>query len=121
MRFPLKPKKGDIFAVLFVILICVLSFLPFLSKNAGSSVRITLDGEELAVLSLFEDREYEVHGDYDATVVIKNGKVSVKNSTCPNKDCENCGEIEKAGSCIVCLPNRLSVEIGGSDTDIVIG
>ena len=121
MRFALKLKKGDIIAVLFAVLLTAAAFIPYFSRSRGGLVSVSLNGEQIALLDLHEDTEYPVHGDFDATVVIHNGKVCVKNSTCPGKDCENCGEISAAGASIVCLPNRLTVTVSGGDTDAVIG
>ena len=40
---------------------------------------------------------------------------------CPGKDCVHTGSISKAGSAIVCLPNRLEIRIenrGDASSDV---
>ena len=45
------------------------------------------------------------------TVVIKDGLVYMSDATCKNQVCVNTGKISKKGESIVCLPNKVIVEI----------
>ena len=45
------------------------------------------------------------------TVEIKDGKVRISDSDCPDKICEKTGFITSPIQAIVCLPNRISVRI----------
>lgn len=44
---------------------------------------------------------------------IENGSVRMLESTCPDQVCVHTGIISKAGQTLVCLPNRVVVEITG--------
>lgn len=44
-------------------------------------------------------------------VVIENGQVSVTEADCPDQVCVRHGPTKEAGDPIVCLPNRLVVEV----------
>ncbi len=48
-------------------------------------------------------------------VIVNKGKVKVIESTCKDKLCIKQGEISKVGESIVCLPNRISISIVGTD------
>lgn len=98
-----------------------------MSKSAGSTVLIEADGKLYAKYSLLEDQTVEVERkdakgrSYSNTVVIKDGKVTVTESTCVNQVCVKHGAIDQAGESIICLPNKLIVKIegkggGGYDT-----
>lgn len=85
----------------------------------GSFVRVTVNGECVAEYSLFKDGEYSLNGGTNI-LRIKDGKASVIHSECPDHVCENMGEISLTGERVVCLPNKLIIEIiGEGDVDFV--
>ncbi len=90
----------------------IFCFLQF-GKRAGEVVVVSVDSVEVASFSLSEDITYEIEG-YDGghnTLVIKDGKAHLEDSSCPDHLCEHMGEIYKVGQSIICLPNRVVVEI----------
>ena len=52
--------------------------------------------------------------------VIKNGMAYMKHADCPDKLCVNTGKICRTSEKIVCLPNRVMVEVIGADEEIFI-
>lgn len=62
----------------------------------------------------------EAIGDSGVIIEIKNGKASVIESDCPDGICMAGKPIERSssnGASIVCLPNKVAVIKGGSDTE----
>ncbi len=57
------------------------------------------------------------------TVKIENGQIDVTDSDCPDKICVNTKAIFRGGEMIVCLPNKIYVEIKKkkNDADAVDG
>ena len=55
--FGLKFKKGDLWAVLFVIALIAVLFIVFSARGKGGYAVVTLDGQEIARLPLSEDTE----------------------------------------------------------------
>ena len=117
-------KKADI--VLFVVLVVIglaSSVYAVMSKSAGETVNIKLNGELYGTYSLLEDRSIEIKdGDKSNTVVIKDGTVKVTESNCTNQVCVRHGKISSAGESIVCLPHKLVVSIevrGGGKYDTI--
>ena len=116
-------KQSDKRSYLLIAVLLIASGLAlFLSQSGGkdaSTFRITLRGEEYGVYSLHQDALIPVE---DLCVVeVSDGGVSVRSSTCPNKNCVQHVPIRKEGETIVCLPNRLVIRIDGkSETDFVI-
>ena len=49
------------------------------------------------------------------TLVIEDGAVSVTQADCPDKVCVAQGAIRYNGETIVCLPNRVVVEVTGAE------
>lgn len=92
--------------------ICLACIPLFTAKNA--TALIVTDNGVRTEYSL-EDGTIELDA---LTVVINGGGVSVINSTCADGTCEKSGVITRAGQRIICLPNRIVVElVGYSDLD----
>lgn len=119
-------KKADI--ILFIILtvfglaISIL-FLPGMGDKSGDTVRISVDGKHYASYPLSEDREIEIkNGKHSNTIKIENGSVRMLQSNCKNQICVKSGSVSRLRSSIVCLPNRVVVEIEnrkGGDVDVI--
>ncbi len=102
-------KKGDIFIIGTVGIIFVLSII-FLVLFAiqGNSVVIKQNNK------IVYDKSIDINDTIDIgtnTIVIKDGIVYMKDANCKNQVCVNTGEISKKGESIVCLPNKVIVEI----------
>ena len=124
----LTPRKGDLLAVLLVILLAagiaiILWLNGFSSQEAQAE--IYRDGTLVKTLPLNIDQTFTVEGEYRNTVTVKGGKLAVTDSDCPNSDCVHSGWISRAGYSIVCLPNKVEIRLAGitepSDVDTVTG
>lgn len=119
-------KKADV--VLFLIILTVgllISWLTLSGGRDGDKVTVTKGDRLYGVYSLSEDRNIEVaDGEHINHITIKDGAVSMVSSSCANQVCVNTGAISRAGQTIVCLPNRVIVEITsdeGGGVDAVTG
>lgn len=117
--------KWDISVVAGVLLLAVLVFCLFLPKQEGQSAyaEIYRDGKLVRTVSLAEEQEFTVTGEYTNTVTVRDGKIAVTASDCPGGDCVHCGWAEGSGRSIVCLPNGLEIRLvsENSDVDFVVG
>ena len=87
------------------------------AREAGDAVVITVNGDFLAEYPLGENREYSLAGGKNI-LAIDNGKAYMKNADCPDKLCMHQGRISQTGERIVCLPNRVMVEVIGHGDEI---
>ena len=122
----LTPQKGDILAVILVVMIAVCTgvmFFPRAEKSGDAVVQIWQDGELIDQLPLGTDARVEVNGKYHNVIEIRDGKAAILESDCPGEDCVHSGWIRSAGRTIVCLPNRVEIRIIGMDSevDFVVG
>ena len=102
-------KKNDIIICVAVALFCVASaVLVFTLRGTPAKVVISENNEILYTVSLYENREIKLSHN---TVVIENGHVYVKEADCKNQICVNTPKISKDKEQIVCLPNRVIVEV----------
>ena len=113
----IKLKKNDLILVgALLVGLLVLVAVLMATKSGGSYAVVSVDGVEVAAFSLDQDTTYEIEG-YDGgrnTLVIKDGKAHLEDSSCPDHLCEHMGKIDKVGQSIICLPNRVVVEIRGA-------
>ena len=114
----MKMKKRDIGLIGIVLLIAFLFWLiPYIRGQftyKEAQLRITVDGEEYGVYSLEEDQVIHI-GDTNVCV-IKDGYVSMTEADCPDHLCMKQKRISKEGGTIVCLPNRVVLEITGDES-----
>ena len=86
----------------------------------GDYVRIQVDGKTVQIVPLGEPRTVTLRQETGETNVIRiteNG-VYMESSNCHNQDCVRMGEVDREnwetrvnGAFIICLPNRVSVEL----------
>lgn len=119
-------KKRDIIlaAVILALAGIVWAVLQFAPGQTGSVLRITVDGQVYGEYSLEADRTVRIGG--TNTCVIADGVVSMTEADCPDLICVHTKSIDARGGTIVCMPNRVVLEIvnpgGGADMpDAVAG
>lgn len=121
----LRFQKGDLLAVAVTLLLAAAVFVLFLPReNSQAAVaEIYLDGALIRQVSLSEDGEFTVTGDYENTVTVRDGKIAVTRSDCPGGDCVHSGWIGSRGRSLVCLPNRLEIRVvsASGDVDFAVG
>ena len=116
-------KWADAILLAVFLLLGVGSLLALrLPDSGGSTVVISVNGEEIGRYPLNIDRELAVDTEYGHnTVTIRAGTVSVTESDCPNHDCERFGAVSDPARSILCIPHRLVIRITGkTDVDAVL-
>lgn len=110
-------KKKDIWLVLGVLLLAgALWIVPrmFLDRS-GSTLVIEVSGEKYGSYSLDEDQVIEIN---ETNVCeIKDGSVRMISAKCPDHLCIKQRTIDKSGGTIVCLPNKVVLEIVNTGND----
>jgi hypothetical protein len=109
-------KKADIVLFIFIVIFGgLISWWSLTGSSAGEKVLITADGRDYGIYSLAENQTIDVTIDgHTNHITIKDGTVSMTYSTCKNQVCVNTSAISHTKDAIVCLPNKIVVEITGS-------
>ncbi len=104
-----------VFAVLFVIWFAYRQ----IHRDSGNIVRVTVSGETVGEYDLAEDREIPIEsgGEITNILVISDGMADVVSADCPDQICVNASPISELKETIVCLPNRVVVEVISSDEE----
>ena len=120
-------KKVDyiIISLVTVIAVALVGVYAIASKR-GDYVSVKVSGKEVATFRLSEDTEYVINGYHNGhnTLVIKNKKAFIKHADCPDKLCKKQGNISNIGESLICLPNKVVVQIMSdnkqADVDAVV-
>jgi len=109
-------KRNDLIlaGAILVVAIAALIFLN-LNKKEGSTVIVRVDGKVYKEFPLEVDATYEIEGANGGTnlLVIQDGHADIVDASCPDKVCVDQMQIDKNGETIVCLPNKIVIEIKG--------
>lgn len=109
--------RNDMILIAVILLtIAVVALALFLLKKEGDTVTVTVDGVVVGEYSLHENRTVEIKsGDGYNILVIENGEVSIRHASCPDKICAAHRPIKRDGESIICLPNKVVVEVHTQD------
>ena len=109
-------KKDYIFLIAVLIFGGILWFIlrpTDIGENA--LVRITVDGELYGEYALDENQEIAIGN--TNVCVIEDGNVYMKSADCPDQICVKTKPIHTRSGSIICLPNKVNVEIVGNIGD----
>jgi len=108
----MNKKDLLVLSIIFLIISLVYIISSFHSTR-GDTVLIQVDGKDFLRLSLSENKIIAVPGPGVSIIEIKDGRVRMLSSPCPDKLCIKEGYIDKAGQVIICIPNRIVIKIEG--------
>lgn len=107
-----------ILAVLLIAIGFAMSFFLAFGKDDGAQVRATADGKLYGVYRLDEDQTVTIRqGARVNEFEIKDGAVRMLHASCRNHDCMQEGAISRTGETIVCLPNKVVLEVTGGEEE----
>ncbi len=90
-----------------------------LTKKPGETVVVTVAGEEFGRYPLNEEREVVIETEKGKNVLtIKDGYADITDATCPDGLCERQRKIDESGETLVCLPNKVTVTVIGSEEGV---
>lgn len=111
-------KKADVFLALILLIAGIASsvFLIY-GGAAGETVKITANGTTYGTYDLSKDQIIDVKINAHHNIVeIKGGEVFITDADCPDKLCIRQGHINNTSQSIVCLPNKVVIELIGPDS-----
>ena len=116
------PKSTKFWLVLIgaLLVVAVAGMLVIQSvREEGAQVVITWNGEVEGTYPLDQDETFVFEGENGGrnVVVIENGLVFVSEANCPDQICVNHKPTNQTADPIVCLPNKLVVEVSAPDSE----
>lgn len=113
-------NKYDYFLLIFFLFIFLFLIIAFSQNNTmGETVSIYVDGKLYDEVPLDIDTTIIVDdGIHRNTIVVENEKAYVKEANCPDQICTRANPIFKDKEIIVCLPNKVYIEINSKNNEI---
>jgi hypothetical protein len=112
-------KKADVILAIILIIAGIASTI-FLATGgvAGEMVIVSVDTKNYGTYDLVVNQVLVVqkNGNYNK-IEIKDGKAKMIDASCPDKLCIKQGSIDTTNETIVCLPNKVVVELHGPNTN----
>lgn len=109
-------KKKDAVLILTVLLIAGASFgvHEFAGGDGADTVTVKVDGKVTGTYPLAKDQKIRINGGTNI-LTIKNGKAKMTDADCPDQLCVHQKAASKNHESIICLPNKVVVEVDGSE------
>ncbi len=112
-------KKND-FILILILLVIILILILFINLNQQPAdiAYVYYESTLIKEIDLKINNTYEVEG-FNGKVVLEvlNNQIRVTEETSNYNICSNQGFISKSNQQIVCLPNKILIEIGGNEID----
>lgn len=106
-------RRHDILFIAVLLFLCAIAALGlYVFRKPGDIVTVSVDGQHYGEYPLSEDRIVEIvsDGGYNR-LVIADGYAHVEEASCPDGICSSHRPICHDGESIICLPNKVVVEI----------
>lgn len=101
---------GDIIVTAVALVVSLVALIPlFWGGEQGKTVVVSVNGVE-SEYSLSVNQQIDLG---TMVLVIENGEVFVKETTCPSKVCYHTGKISQVNQKIVCLPHSIVITVVG--------
>ena len=85
-----------------------------LSGDGADTVTVKVDGKVTGTYPLAKDQKIRINGGTNI-LTIKNGKAKMTDADCPDQLCVHQKAASKNHESIICLPNKVVVEVDGSE------
>ncbi len=108
-------KKNDFILLGIILVVAVLSlglYTHFAQKDTGMVV-ITVDGDVFGTYSLKKEQTIKINDSNELS--IRGGLADMMEADCPDQICVKHKAISKNKESIICLPNKVVVEINGGE------
>ena len=109
-------KKDIIFYIILILTGLILTVTVFAFSKTGDQILISVNGKSYGVYQLDQNQTIPIliHGKVTNQVTIRDKKAWMTKADCPDHLCMKQGKISKNGESIVCLPNKIVVEVQSS-------
>jgi len=109
---------ADLGVILLVLGMALAGTAWWLAAPAGARVVVSIDGRTVYTAPLDRPREFDLEGPCGTTrLAIAADGARIVAASCPQKVCMGMGPARRSGELIACLPNRLLLEIRGSEEE----
>lgn len=114
MKIEIKKKDWILIAIVLVVALSAVFMHHTLQQTGNGQVIIKINGAIEGTYDLNDDKEILIN-DGSNVLIINNGKADMIEADCPDKLCVNQKAVSKNNENIICLPNKVIVEVDSSE------
>lgn len=119
-------KRNDIVLIIIGLVAAVAAWMLINGPQKGiteGEVVVYKDGDVFRVLPLNTDETISIQDENGNmnVVGVQGGKAAMLEANCPDQVCVRTRPAEKDGQSVVCLPNKVVVEVRSKKKDIIDG
>ena len=112
-------RPADIVIIILIVALSVATLVGAFAPEDDSLVAVvTVNGEEIRRINLSsaEDEIFTLDTSPKITLEVKDGKIRVIDSLCPDSTCENSGFLDSHGDTAACVPAGTVITLQGSES-----
>ncbi len=111
-------NRNDIKLIIIVLVITIILFSLSLFQKKASIANVYHENDLILEIDLSINKTYEVDGDNGKVVIeVLNNQIRVIAENSPYHLCSKQGFISNSGQSIVCLPNKIIIELPNIELD----
>ena len=112
-------NKNDWVLIIIILLISCFLFLIYFSNKKTANIAYVYYADDLIMtIDLNIDNQYEVKGDNGIVKIeVSNNQIRVVEENSPRHLCSKQGFISNSGQSIICLPNKIIIELPNENID----
>lgn len=111
-------NKNDIKLIIVILIFIVLLFSLTLIRKKANIANVYYENELILEIDLSINNTYEVSGDNGKVVIeVLNNQIRVVEENSPYHLCSKQGFVSKSGESIICLPNKIIIELPSDELD----
>jgi len=117
-------KKMDF---IIIVVLIVFSFIPHFiysnvvsknNKNLYATIKVNGKLNNSINLPVTSEKKFTVSTNHGTnTILVNNNEIKIVHADCKDELCVKQGSISKIGKTLICLPNKLIIEIKGDEYD----
>lgn len=118
-----KINKHDLLLIIIIVLVSgIFILINKLNSKDGNIAKVYYDSKLIKTIDLSKNKEYTFKGyNGEVKIKVKDKKIKVIEEKSPKHLCSKQGYISKSYETIVCLPNKIVIEIDDQmDIDTVV-
>lgn len=111
-------NRNDIKLIIIILVITIILFSLSLFQKKASIANVYHENDLILEIDLSINKTYEVDGDNGKVVIeVLNKQIRVIAENSPYHLCSKQGFISNSGQSIVCLPNKIIIELPNTELD----
>lgn len=114
-----KINSSDLIIIILILIVSIgIIFVQFGQNRQASEAFVYYQGKLLLQINMNKNNVYNL-SDAKMKIEVENRRIRISESDCPKRMCMRKGWIQTPGDVIVCVPNKVLIEIRSESADFL--